>query len=468
MSVPNGTSKAVRVIAVGRSAFEPALRNEAGVDLVRVRTPLEAIGEIGGPDHHADRTVVLVGEGLEAPGWTRAAAEGVRLLNAEASILSESRCDPASVDRHIDAAAPDSLDVILRTLPAVAPKTNGVHAHAPAASPSAPVPTPAPAPLPVPTMPTNAAPARIASLMPEVYQATDAAPPSGDPVIEALAALTQGGDVVAALVSAMHADPASAGIEFEPISRITGPGPKGRVFAEVSCRGTAFGRVSGPGAAEALVEAWGRRLTLAHIAALQHRQLREAAFCDPLTGAGNRRFFDRFLEKAMAEAREARSEVTILVFDIDNFKHYNDEYGHAAGDEILVEAVRLLRAVTRPTDQVCRIGGDEFVVIFHEPEGPRVPGSRAPRDVSVIARRFQQQICAHKFPKLGSDARGGLTISGGLATFPWDGDSAESLLARADDLLLASKAAGKNAITLGPGAERACQGFAGPNPGPNT
>jgi diguanylate cyclase (GGDEF)-like protein len=459
MSVPNGTSRVVRVIAVGRSSLEPSLRSESGVELVRVRTPLEAIGEVGAPDHHAHRTVVLVGEGIDAPGWTRAAADGVRMLNAEASILSEARCDPASVDRHLDAGAPDSLEVILRKLPVVAPKSNGVHAPAPVSPPSAPA--PAPAPLPVPTMPTNAAPARIASLLPEVYQPTDTAPPSGDPVIEALAALTQGGDVVASLVRVMHADPASAGIEFEPISRAMGPGPKGRVFAEVSCRGTAFGRVSGPGASEALVEAWGRRLTLAHIAALQHRQLREAAFCDPLTGAGNRRFFDRFLEKAMAEAREARSEVTILVFDIDNFKHYNDEYGHAAGDEILVEAVRLLRAVTRPTDQVCRVGGDEFVVIFHDSEGPRVPGSRAPRDVSVIARRFQQQICTHKFPKLGADARGGLTISGGLATFPWDGDTAESLLAKADALLLASKAAGKNAITLGPGAERACQGLSG-------
>jgi len=67
--------------------------------------------------------------------------------------------------------------------------------------------------------------------------------------------------------------------------------------------------------------------------------------------------------------------VTVMVFDIDDFKTYNDQYGHEAGDDILREAVRLLRSVIRPSDRVCRIGGDEFAVISYEPSGPRQEGS---------------------------------------------------------------------------------------------
>ncbi len=455
MQATNGSSHAVRVITVGRSALEPALRAEDGVELVRVRSALEAIGELGAPETQADRTVVLIGDGLEAPGWTRDAAEGVRLVDAGARILAEGPFEPGSVDHRIDAEGSSALDAVLSARldthapPLGANGSNGAHTE--------------PAPATNGHAPARPAPTRAAVLLPEVYQPSDDALPTDDPLIETLTALTQGGEVVPALLRVMRDDPAAAGIVFEPITMAYGPGPKGHVFAEVAHRGAALGRVSGPADRAEVVEAWGQRLTLAHIAAAQHRQLRDAAFSDPLTGAGNRRFFERLLARAMVEARELRREVTILLFDIDDFKHYNDEYGHAAGDEILVEAVRLLRAVTRPTDQVCRIGGDEFVVIFNnEPTGPRMPGSRAPRDVSVIAKRFQRQICDHKFPKLGLDARGGLTISGGLATFPWDGADPESLLDRADALLLESKAAGKNAITLGPGAERVCQGFDGP------
>ena len=184
-----------------------------------------------------------------------------------------------------------------------------------------------------------------------------------------------------------------------------------------------------------------------------HIRLRRAAFTDPLTGAWNRRYFDRFLTAAIGNARGHRRNVTLLVFDIDNFKSYNDSYGHGAGDEILVEAVRLMRSVIRPTDRVCRIGGDEFAVVFHDPHGAREPGSVSNINVREVAERFRVQLAQHRFPKLSSAAPGTLTISGGMASFPWDGTGVAELLARADQLAMEAKAGGKNCITFGRGTD---------------
>ena len=187
------------------------------------------------------------------------------------------------------------------------------------------------------------------------------------------------------------------------------------------------------------------------------RAMRRAATRDPLTGAYNRRYFLWYMDRAIQTARERRIPLTLLVFDIDHFKRYNDEFGHAAGDEILTESVKALRSVIRPTDRVCRIGGDEFAVIFFEPHGPRRLGSSPPEDVQVLARRVQERICRRRFPKLGEQARGRLTISGGLATYPWDGRDWRELLDHADELMLASKRQGKNVIKLGRGLSDICE-----------
>ena len=114
-----------------------------------------------------------------------------------------------------------------------------------------------------------------------------------------------------------------------------------------------------------------------------------------------------------------------------------------------VQIIKLLRSVIRPDDRVCRIGGDEFVVVFYEPAGPRELGSRHPQSVQLIAERFRKQIADARFPKLGTEAAGALTVSAGLATFPWDGLTGPDLLKAADANLDHSKDAGKNTINLG-------------------
>ena len=194
----------------------------------------------------------------------------------------------------------------------------------------------------------------------------------------------------------------------------------------------------------------------------RYRDFRLMSFRDDLTGAWNRRFFNAFMEETLRQAAAKRRAITIMVFDLDDFKRYNDEFGHQAGDEILCETVRLLNSVIRKEDRVCRMGGDEFVVVFADLEGSREPGSAPPETVEAIARRFQMQICQTKFPKLGLDAPGTLSISGGLATYPWDGADAAALLRHADQLALQSKRKGKNVLTIGPGAQQVCEGLISP------
>lgn len=224
--------------------------------------------------------------------------------------------------------------------------------------------------------------------------------------------------------------------------------------AEVCFGQRRFGMLSSARATAGQLQSWAT--WLARWLALDHsyREFRTMAYHDELTEAGNRRFYDLFMAKTLRNASRQRRPVTVMVFDIDDFKNYNDRFGHDAGDEVLRETVRLLNSVIRSGDKVCRIGGDEFAVIFADLEGPRELGSNHPESVEQIAARFQDQIWQMKFPKLGLDAPGTLSVSGGLATYPWDGTTAADLLHHADQLALQSKCKGKNVITMGPGTQR--------------
>lgn len=198
---------------------------------------------------------------------------------------------------------------------------------------------------------------------------------------------------------------------------------------------------------------------LARWLALEQRfsQFWNLAIRDELTDLFNRRYLHRFLDHVLKRAVQERFRVTVLVFDIDDFKIYNDRYGHGAGDEILRESARLMVSAVREHDVVARIGGDEFAVVFWDAEGPRRRHSEHPDSIRKAASRFQRAICRQKFPKLAVEAPGTLTISGGIAGFPWDGRTPDELLQRADEMALQSKHQGKNVITFGPGSQETCE-----------
>jgi two-component system, cell cycle response regulator len=143
------------------------------------------------------------------------------------------------------------------------------------------------------------------------------------------------------------------------------------------------------------------------------------------------------------------------MFDIDNFKHYNDVYGHEAGDEILRQAAILMRNCCRKHDVVARIGGDEFAVIFWDApkesdleNGRRAAQAEHPHEIFFIAERFRRELNAAHLPSLGPEGKGVLAISGGLAGFPRDGADVEELFKQADKGLFEAKRSGKNQIYL--------------------
>jgi diguanylate cyclase (GGDEF)-like protein len=190
----------------------------------------------------------------------------------------------------------------------------------------------------------------------------------------------------------------------------------------------------------------------------RHASLRRQAWTDELTGAGNRRSLYQVLGQVIKRARDERRAVTVMCFDIDNFKTYNDRFGHEAGDEVLRETVQLLRSVIRRGDHVFRVGGDEFVVIFApDPSGPRSACSSPPESIEQIASRFQHQIGSLQLTQIGVDAPGTVSISAGMVTYPWDGQTPGDLLRRADQLALESKRSGKNVISFGPAARERTQ-----------
>ncbi len=193
---------------------------------------------------------------------------------------------------------------------------------------------------------------------------------------------------------------------------------------------------------------FGRLVELTIALSEQQQKLHEMAWTDDLSGLRNRRYFEHRLRGLIEQAARERLRITVLLFDIDGFKQYNDEFGHGTGDELIKEVAVLLTHASRETDIIARYGGDEFGVIMWDAEAPRVPGSHHPTAADELAERFRRVIHEHEFRCLGAKAPGPVTISGGLASFPWDARDADQLIHLADEALLCAKRTGKNRIVL--------------------
>ncbi|MCG7874613.1 MAG: EAL domain-containing protein [Candidatus Thiodiazotropha lotti] len=157
------------------------------------------------------------------------------------------------------------------------------------------------------------------------------------------------------------------------------------------------------------------------------------AFYDSLTGLPNRVLFVDRLDQAIAKAKRGNATFALLFVDLDDFKMVNDSLGHDAGDQLLREAATRIRGITRETDSLCRLGGDEFTVIINDIEHET--------DVVNVCDKLLVSIAA---PFVICDQIFHLGASIGIAQYPDDGEKPDLLTKNADAAMYAAKSAGRN------------------------
>jgi diguanylate cyclase (GGDEF)-like protein len=165
--------------------------------------------------------------------------------------------------------------------------------------------------------------------------------------------------------------------------------------------------------------------------ARRFREARQLADLDALTGLHNRRYFHETLARECARAHRYERKLSLIVFDLDDFKEVNDRIGHLAGDTVLAEAAERVRDVVRTADIACRVGGDEFAVILPE---------SSLDDADQLYRRIQTAISSRPLGQGGK-----LFLSAGVAELRAEDDPV-AFFQRADDALYRAKEAGKGRV----------------------
>ena len=166
---------------------------------------------------------------------------------------------------------------------------------------------------------------------------------------------------------------------------------------------------------------------------------------DKLTGLYNRRFLDSYLDEEVNRTKALRDEMSVIMADVDHFKHYNDTNGHPMGDKVLQAVASLIESNVRALDRCVRYGGEEFLVLL-----PRTTQERAYR----TAERIRAAIEDYEFPARENQPEGRVTISMGVASLPRHAQDGQELVLRADEALYAAKQAGRNRVL---GAEEKTQ-----------
>ncbi len=157
--------------------------------------------------------------------------------------------------------------------------------------------------------------------------------------------------------------------------------------------------------------------------------LTERAEFDPVTKLPNRAAFNRKLQDEIARARRYRRDLSLVLFDVDRFKSVNDQLGHPAGDRVLSQVARILKASMRQSDTVFRYGGDEFAAICPETPGDAMACALRRLESNLLDLRIESCLPEH------------LNISSGVASFPADGAGEDELISVADQRLYACKEA---------------------------
>ena len=175
----------------------------------------------------------------------------------------------------------------------------------------------------------------------------------------------------------------------------------------------------------------GREITAQRLA---EERVEHRATHDSLTGLPNRAMFSVMLEQMLRSAQRYERGLAVLFIDLDGFKAVNDLLGHEAGDSVLIQMAARLRGAVRASDLVVRLGGDEFVIVNQEVDRQGISSvAQKVLDAALLPVRAGEQDCR-------------ISASIGIAVFPDDGDSEQSLMKNADKAMYAAKRAGKNAF----------------------
>lgn len=177
----------------------------------------------------------------------------------------------------------------------------------------------------------------------------------------------------------------------------------------------------------------GEEMLLRRRAEELQREAENLAMHDPLTGLPNRRFFTAMGEKILSRRDRERGTAGLFYIDVDLFKKINDTYGHDIGDDYLVALSRRLESVVRESDLICRVGGDEFIMLLDNV----IDNS----DMAAIASKIHQSM---KRPiRVSGDVDVNSGVSIGMALFPRDGETLELLVKRADEAMYQAKQLGR-------------------------
>ena len=166
-----------------------------------------------------------------------------------------------------------------------------------------------------------------------------------------------------------------------------------------------------------------------------YEETKHLSVTDGLTGLYNIRYFYEALDTEIARTNRYGTPFSLVILDIDDFKHYNDSFGHQAGDNILKAIAAILKRESRKTDILARYGGEEFISILPNTEK---------EEASILAERIRRIIADETFLKDLGGVK--VYVSGGVATYPSDGSDSKSILYASDMALYAAKARGKKNI----------------------
>ncbi len=167
------------------------------------------------------------------------------------------------------------------------------------------------------------------------------------------------------------------------------------------------------------------------------QEVKKLAITDELTGLHNRRHVREELQHEIERSRRFGRPLSVLMADVDWFKDYNDRYGHPEGDKILRQIGSILIEKSRVIDIVARYGGEEFLLLLSETDK---------RDALTSAERLRKAVEEFEFDNESTQPDGKLTVSFGVATYPTDGDSMDSLIDKVDKALYQAKHRNRNQV----------------------